>query len=82
MSGEPNITEAVERLKRVFANPWPVLETGSQTAADVHAVLAERERLRAALQAFAEPHFMGDNYVKFHPRLLTAARDALREPDQ
>ena len=38
---------------------------------------ADVERLRGALQPFAEPHFMGDVYVKFAPRLLVAARAAL-----
>lgn len=39
--------------------------------------LRENERLRAALQPFSEPHAMGDNYVKFAPRLIEAARAAL-----
>lgn len=38
----------------------------------------EAQRLREALRPFAEPHVMGDNYVKFAPRLLEAARAALQ----
>lgn len=37
----------------------------------------EIERLIAALKPFAEPHAMGDNYVRFAPRLIDAARKAL-----
>lgn len=37
----------------------------------------EIARLREALKPFAEPHAMGDNYVKFAPRLIEAARRAL-----
>lgn len=33
--------------------------------------------LEEALKPFAEPHFMGDNYVKFSPRLIEVARKAL-----
>lgn len=36
------------------------------------------EKLRTALTPFAEPHFMGDNYVRFAPRLIEAARAALK----
>lgn len=41
--------------------------------------MAEIEHLRAALQPFAEPHAMGDNYVRFAPRLIDAARAALKQ---
>ncbi len=47
------------------------VEVAMKEAAD------EIDRLRAALRPFAEPHFMGDNYVKFAPRLIEAARAAL-----
>ena len=37
------------------------------------------EALVGALEPFAEPHAMGDNYVKFAPRLILAARNALAQ---
>lgn len=40
-------------------------------------LMQENAMLREALKPFAEPHFMGDNYVKFAPRLIEAARRAL-----
>lgn len=33
--------------------------------------------LLTALEAFAEPHFMGDHYVRFAPRLIQNARAAI-----
>jgi hypothetical protein len=40
---------------------------------------AEVGRLRAALEPFAEPHPMGDAYVKFSPELIEGARTALKK---
>lgn len=40
---------------------------------------AENARLRAALKPFAEPHAMGDAYVKFASHLIEAARIALAQ---
>ena len=39
------------------------------------------ERLQAALVPFAQPHSMGDRYVKFHPKLIEDARTALIDKD-
>lgn len=43
----------------------------------LRAAVERIERLERALKPFAEPHFMGDNYVKFAPRLIETARAAL-----
>jgi hypothetical protein len=39
------------------------------------------ERIEAALRPFAEPHAFGDSYVRFAPRLIEAARAALKDSD-
>lgn len=44
---------------------------------ELAAAKAEIERLKDALTPFAGPHFFGDNYVRFSPRLIEIARAAL-----
>lgn len=44
---------------------------------DIARLMQAAPALLAALRPFAEPHWFGDNYVQFHPRLLAAARVAI-----
>ena len=77
----------VERLRK-DADSWggaihtvagPNVAALEREAADaIAALVAERDALRKALEPFAEPHAMGDNYVKFAPRLIEDARAALK----
>jgi hypothetical protein len=48
----------------------------------IHALRATIADLVKALEPFAEPHPMGDAYVRFNPRLLVAARAALAKAKQ
>ena len=48
-----------------------------QGIAAIRDLEAENARLREALEPFAAPHAMGDNYVQFAPRLIEKARAAL-----
>ena len=65
-------------VRTLDGNPFH-METpfGSPLQIDRGNIFEENDRLRSALEPFADPHPMGDAYVKFDPRLICAARAAL-----
>lgn len=68
----------IEQLERIIANHESGVQlTGVAVYRQLLAIMQREERLEQALMPFAEPHTMGDNYVKFAPRLIDAARKAL-----
>ena len=79
------INEIVERSKddRAFIVGSEVramaiiAKAGVEAEVTISRLTTELAAMREALKPFAEEHAMGDNYVKFHPRLILAARAAL-----
>jgi hypothetical protein len=66
-------------MTRMEDTPEDVLKQESKQSLirEILDLRAENTALVDALKPFAEPHWMGDSYVKFAPRLIAAARAAL-----
>ena len=72
-----------ERVQSLMAKDWLAFCESMGVQFDTQEAVAYDLQARTsilceALEPFAEPHAMGDNYVKFAPRLIEAARTALR----
>jgi hypothetical protein len=65
------LTEELERHAKIVMPDYPN-DVCSRAKREI-------DRLRAALKPFAEAHAMGDNYVRFAPRLIEAARAAYEQ---
>ncbi len=72
------LREAIEYIDVVDSGLDRAMETAEKASALVQLQGREIERLRAVLTPFAEPHPMGDAYVQFSPKLIEAARAALK----
>ena len=78
-----SLNKALEEIS--IGNPQ---EAENLLSSAIPEVLAEHDRLKAlnaemleALRPFAEPHKMGDNYVRFAPRLIETARAVIAKAE-